>query len=126
VEVFKSKGRRHTRLDAELKRLQESSGLGIRLKVFWVPREKGNLAGEVKDSAIYVYDHDQEEALETLRHEFFDYCMSRAIEPYKDIANKLIAFINEDAYRRKERVIEAVIKLLKEGEQRAVERDEGR
>jgi len=50
--------------------------------------------------------------LEILRHEFLDYEISRIIEPYREVTNKLISLINEDAYRRKERLIEALVKLI--------------
>lgn len=50
--------------------------------------------------------------IDILRHEFLDYCISRAIEPYRVVTNKLIKLINEDAYRRKERIVEAFSKLL--------------
>lgn len=45
-------------------------------------------------------------------HEFLDYCLSQAIEPYKEVTNRLISLINEDVYRRKERIVEALAKLL--------------
>jgi hypothetical protein len=32
--------------------------------------------------------------------------------PYKEVTNKLISQINEDAYRRKERLVEALNKIL--------------
>jgi hypothetical protein len=51
-------------------------------------------------------------ALETLRHEFIDYAVSQIIEPYKQVANMLIAMINEDAYERKEKLVERLRKLV--------------
>jgi hypothetical protein len=50
--------------------------------------------------------------LETLRHEFLDYAISRVIEPYKQVTNKLITLINEEAYKRKERLVESLCKLV--------------
>jgi len=41
-----------------------------------------------------------------------DYAISKIVEPYKEVANRLIMFINEEAYRRKERLVEALIRLL--------------
>ena len=54
----------------------------------------------------------EEEAVETLRHEFLDYCISKAIEPYKEVTNRLIRIMNENAYRKKEGIVEALNKLL--------------
>jgi hypothetical protein len=34
------------------------------------------------------------------------------IEPYKEVLNRLISMINEDAYKRKERLVEAICQLM--------------
>ena len=101
------------RLEAELRRLKMLFGLGLELKVVWKPSPDEALLGEVKNNLIYVYEADEEKAVDTLRHEFLDYCSSQAIEPYKEVTNKLIRMINEDAYKRKEKIVEALVKLLK-------------
>ena len=101
------------RLEAELERLKRFSGVGLELKVVWKPSPDVALSGEVKNSLVYVYEVDEEKAVDTLRHEFLDYCVSQAIEPYKEVTNRLIRMINEDAYRRKERIVEALVKLLR-------------
>jgi len=46
--------------------------------------------------------------LGTSRHGFLDYAISKTIEPYKEVTNRLIALINEDAYKRKEKLVEAL------------------
>lgn len=70
------------------------------------------LSGEVKGEFIYVYDESEETALKTLKHEFLDYAISQVIEPYKEVTNKLISLMNEEAYRRKERLIETFKELI--------------
>jgi hypothetical protein len=105
-------------LESELGRLKASLGLGQELGVEWLPgRVKhsrgGQLSGEVVGGAIHVYEEDRAAALATLRHEFLDYAVSRAIEPYRRVANALISMINEDAYRRKEKLVEALSQLIK-------------
>jgi len=100
-------------LEAELDRLKRLSGMGFELRVVWKPCADGALSGEVRNSTIYVYDSGEKKAVETLRHEYLDYCLSQAIEPYKQITNMLIRKINEDAYRRKEEIVEALAKLLR-------------
>ena len=99
-------------LEERLERLKRKLGMGYELKVVWSPRNS-ILSGEVKDSnIIYVYEKDVGKALETLTHEFIDYAISRIIEPYKEIANTLIIFINEKAYKDKEKLVEALSKLI--------------
>lgn len=55
---------------------------------------------------------DEGKAVETLRHEFLDYCISQAIQPYKEVTNRLIRMMNEYAYRRKEKIVKTLVKLL--------------
>ena len=95
-----------------MRRLQSLTGLNSSLKVKWIPNGSRDAHGEVRGDAVYIYDEGVEEAVRTLKHEFLDYAVSRTIEPYKDIANKLIALINEKAYRDKEKLVEALCKLI--------------
>ena len=99
------------RLEKELERLKARFGVAARLEVVWMPNADSGLAGEVKGRNIIIYD-DENKALDTLRHEFLDYCISQAIEPYREVANRLIKMVNEDAYKRKEKVLEALTQLL--------------
>lgn len=110
------------RLEVELERLKRFSGLGLELNLVWKPNPDGALSGEVKNSLVYVYEVGEEKAVDTLRHEFLDYCVSQAIEPYRKVTNKLIAILNEEAYKRKERIVEALVKLLKK-DMRALHRN---
>jgi hypothetical protein len=100
-----------SKLEAELERLKHLLRLGYHLKVKWIPNN-GKLSGEVKGDCIYIYEEQEEQALETLRHEFLDYAISQVIEPYKEVTNRLISMINEDAYKRKERLVEAICQLM--------------
>jgi predicted phosphatase len=101
-----------TRLKEELKRLQGMLNAGRELEVVWSPKIDSNLSGEVKGKVIYIYEPDEDKAIEALRHEFIDYFISQAIEPYKSVANKLIQLLNEIAYKKKEEVVESLVKLL--------------
>jgi hypothetical protein len=100
------------RLENELEKLKKRFKVGYELKVVWSPNNSGNLAGEVKGETIYVYDENEKEALKTLRHEFLDYAISKLIEPYKNVTNKLIMLMNEEAYKHKEKFIETLIELI--------------
>lgn len=87
------------------------------LRLDWIPRREisksgKELSGEVIGNVVFIYVEDYEEAVKTLRHELIDYCVSQAIEPYREVTNRLIKMINEDAYKRKEKVIEALTRLV--------------
>ena len=101
------------RLETKLERLKHLLGLGHHLMVNWIPKD-GELSGEVNGNCICVYEKEEKPALETLRHEFLDYVISQAIEPYKEIANRLILMVNESAYRTKEKLVEALSRLVNE------------
>lgn len=100
------------RLACELQRLKDMLRMGYELEVKWLPNPDQKLSGEVKGSRIYIYEEDEAKALRTLKHEFLDFGLSSAIEPYKAVTNRLIGLINEEAYRRKEKLVEALTKLL--------------
>lgn len=93
----------------ELERLKRSLNLGHELTVKWLPGQNEKLCGEVKGNCIYIYEEDEKSALEALKHEFLD---DRSIEPYQRVANRLIGSINEEAYQKKERLIEVLSKLV--------------
>jgi len=78
----------------------------------WSPSSDSKLSGEVKGNVLYIYESDGFRAVDVLRHEFIDYLVSEAVEPYRSVTNKLIQLLNEVAYKNKEKVVEALIKLL--------------
>jgi hypothetical protein len=86
--------------------------MGYELKVRWIPNNNSKLSGKVKGEIVYVYDDEEELALETLKHEFIDYVISKVIEPYKQVTNKLVSLINEEAYKRKEKLVETFKELI--------------
>lgn len=111
----RQKNNRHrveARLHKELERLKGRSGVGHDLRVVWSPNSGSKLSGEVKGDLVYIYEGDVDRAVKVLRHEFIDYLVSQAIEPYRSVTNKLIQLLNEVAYKKKEYVVEALIKLL--------------
>jgi hypothetical protein len=100
------------KLQSALEGLKQTLNLGYELTLKWVPNGDGKLSGEVKGDCICIYERTEKEALSTLSHEFLDYAISSVVEPYKQVTNKLIALINEEAYRRKERLVEKLSALL--------------
>lgn len=100
------------RLREELKKLKGRVGAGHELRVVWSPSSNSKLSGEVKDGVVYIYENDGVRAVDALKHEFIDYLVSQAIEPYRSVTNRLIQLLNEVAYKKKEDVVEALVKLL--------------
>ena len=103
-----------TRLEDELEMMKTISKQGLKLKVLWSPREGGPLSGEVKGKTIYIYESDEEKALDFLEHEFVDYLVTMGIDPFKLMVNSLIKLVNRMAYLNKEKSVEALRALLKE------------
>jgi hypothetical protein len=100
------------KLIAEVDRLAQLLGLPLPVTVHWVPSETSLLEGEVKDDRFLVYVEDAAEALTVLRHEVIDYCVCRAITPYQELTNRLIALLNDRAYRANEAIVEALTRLV--------------
>jgi hypothetical protein len=96
----------------ELERLKQKLGLGHELELKWLPGDNEKLSGEVKGNCIFIYEEQEEKAIEALRHEFLDYVISKVAEPYQRIANRLIELTNEETYKRKEKLVECLCKLL--------------
>ena len=102
------------RLENELERLKIITKKGLGLRLVWQPDMEGPLSGEVKGKTVYIYEPDEEKALEILKHEFVDYLISSSSEYYKMISNALIKTVNRIAYLEKESTVEALMALLKE------------
>lgn len=100
------------KLETELEMLKAKSGVKADFKVVWLPRPDLKKEGEVVGRTIFVYSQNMDEALETLEHEFVDFVVSGAVEPYLKVVNALLSAISEQAYDKKEEVVEALLKLL--------------
>ncbi len=100
-------------LEEELERLKRKLQMAYELKVIWIPNGNDKLSGEVKGETIFIYEESEREAIETLRHEFLDYAISKVIEPYRNVTNKLIMLINEEAYKRKEKLVKTLCKIVR-------------
>ena len=99
------------RLREELENLKRMTGLGSGLSLIWAPDSCNPLSGEVKGSTMYIYDVIERKAMDTLHHEFLDSCISKAIQPYRQVTNTLIKLLNENAYKQKEEIVEGLRKL---------------
>jgi uncharacterized protein Smg (DUF494 family) len=80
--------------------------MGQELKLQWMPND-GPKSGEVTDTTIRIYEPSEAKALETLRHEFIEYLLTKdLVAPYKRLINKLISLFEEEMYDRKEKLVE--------------------
>lgn len=105
-------------LDHELDRLKKQANIGYELKVHWQPghicynKEGRPLRGKVIGNVILVFDKDLQDAKETLRHEFIEYLIDKAIEPYRNLLNNLMAHFQHEVYQKREECVKALTKLI--------------
>ena len=109
---FEVRPTEYARLKRILKRLQTQTGLGQELKLVWIPNGSPNLAGEVQENVIYIYDECYEQAVQTLVEEFVEYCIAQASRPYIEVLNAIIKAVNEQTYKRRDKVAKAIARLL--------------
>ena len=101
-----------TALEKELEVLKRKLSLNDKLRVMWMPDQSNNLSGEIKDLTVFIYEPTRNQASLTLVYQVVDYCVSQAIEPNKEVTNILIKFINREAYKKKEKIVETISMLL--------------
>jgi len=99
-------------LEETLEELKRFFGMGSELNVVWLPGKSKTLSGEVRGTTVLVYEESRDRAKNVLLHEFLDYCLSRLVEPYRDMLNSIIKTENEKAYRRKEEIVENLSKAF--------------
>jgi hypothetical protein len=100
-------------LEAELERIEERLGVGLGLRVVWMPDETKHLSGEVKGNVIYIYEADTKEAIRALRHEVVDHLLtSRIVKPLVRLINTLIKSREAEIYREKEKLVEILSRLI--------------
>lgn len=98
-------------LRQELARLKQKFQMGQELSLEWTPND-GPKSGEVTGTTIRIYESDSTKALETLRHEFIEYLLTRdLVAPYKRLINKLISLLEEEMYDRKEKLVQRLQEL---------------
>jgi hypothetical protein len=78
-----------------------------------MPDETASLSGEVKNGSIYIYEAEEEKAVQTLKHEVVDHIItSRIVKPLVDLINLLIKAREAEIYREKEKFVEMLLRLL--------------
>ena len=100
-------------LERELHRLTAILKLPDDYHVVWQPRESSPIDGEVKGGCILIYVRELESAKATLKHEVLDLAITRAVEaPYKSLVLTLIKQLDEQVYRRKEDLVNALVEVI--------------
>ena len=100
-------------LKEELDNLQKKSGINANFEVLWIPKIDSAKEGEVIGNRIYIYSTNFSDALDTLRHEFFDAMICSATTPYLDLINVLLSVISEKAYQKKEEMVESLVRMMR-------------
>jgi len=101
------------KLEEELQRILKRLELNLDLRVVWTPDKTASLSGEVKDGFIYIYEIEEEKAIQTLRHELLDYLItSRIVRPLVNMVNMLIKAREAEIYSEKEKLVEIFSKIL--------------
>ena len=106
-------------LEAELERLKMKVGMGFQIKLEWSPSIVRHTNGkllleEVIGDTIFIYVKDLDQALQLLNHAFMEWLLNQNSKYYRVFINKLIEVFEELQYENKERIIEAVSRLVKD------------
>ena len=104
-------------LKEELQRLKQRTCIGYEVTVKWLPGalkydDGKQLAEEVVGDTIFIYTEDPQKALELIRHGFAEWILNQHTKPYRQLINKLIALFEEQQYEKKEKIIQALTKLM--------------
>jgi len=101
------------KLEEELQRILKRLELNLDLRVVWTPDPPNSLSGEVRCNTIYIYEVEEEKAIQALRHEVIDYLItSRIIKPLVSLINLLIKAREAEIYKEKEKIVEALSKII--------------
>lgn len=100
-------------LKKELENLEQMTGIKTDCKIIWTPKTESKKEGEVLEKTIYIYSLGLEQAVHTLRHEFFDMIIGKTNKPYVELINTLLSVISEKIYQKKEDVVEVLVRLAR-------------
>ncbi len=103
-------------LRAELHRFQDL-GLGRSLrKVVWQWNGSIDKEAEVVGDVVFVYVRDREAAVQALRHEVLHFEIASCQQPFVELINRILAGINQQAYRLTEALTEKLSNLIADEE----------
>ena len=105
------------RLEAELERLKRRAGMGFEVSVRWLPgtikyKNGKQLLEEVLGNVIIIYAEDPAEATQLLPHGFAEWLLNQHTKRYRLLINKLIELFEQIQYDEKEKLVEAITKLM--------------
>ena len=100
-----------------LENLKVKAGMGFELELEWPPRiekhkHKKRLLEEVRGDTIFIYVEDLAEAMQLLTHGFSEWLLNQNTKRYRLLINKLIEVFEQIQYDEKEKIINAMTKLL--------------
>lgn len=104
-------------LQDELCRLQHRTRIGYEVSMKWLPgvtkyNDGKRLAEEVIGNTIIIYEENAKECIELICHGFAEWILNQNTKPYRQLINKLITLFEDLQYEKKERIIEALTRLL--------------
>ncbi len=106
-------------LEDELERLKLKTGMGFDVKLEWSPgivnhKNGKRLLEEVRGNRIFIFVEDFNQAKQLLIHGFLEWLLNQNTKGYRLLIDKLIETFEEMQYNNKERIIEAVSRLVKD------------
>jgi hypothetical protein len=104
-------------LEAELGRLKRNVGMGFEVSVMWLPgtvkhKDGKQLQEEVSGDTILIYTQEPAETIHLLAHGFAEWILNQHTKRYRLLINKLIELFEQIQYEEKERIIQALTKLM--------------
>jgi hypothetical protein len=104
-------------LETELERLKLRVGMGFEVNMKWLPgavkyKNGKQLLEEVVGDTIFIYVEDLAEAMQLLTHGFSEWLLNQNTKRYRLLINKLIEVFEQIQYDEKEKIINAMTKLL--------------
>jgi len=104
-------------LRERLERLKDRLGMGYEVGVEWLPgtikfRDGRRLEEEVIGNTILIYAEDPDLAYGLLAHGFTEWLLNQHTKRYRLLINKLIELFEQIHYEEKERIVEAIARLL--------------
>jgi len=117
MTVTKEVSRNSDLLQDELYRLQQRTQIGPEVRIEWLPgivryQDGKRLAEEVKGNTIIIYAENTQEGIELVRHGFSEWLLNQNTKMYRQLINELISLFEDLQYERKERIVEALTRLL--------------
>ena len=105
------------RLTGELERLKKMVGMGFEVSVRWLSgkvryKNGKQLLEEVSGDTIIIYTEDSAEAMHLLAHGFAEWLLNQHTKRYRLLINKLIEVYEQIQYEEKEKIVQALTKLM--------------